>query len=296
VKFTIERTPCFGDCPWYSVQVHGDGRVEWEGKHFVARQVKLTGRIEPAAVQMLLDRASEMDFFRRAVSFDESDQDGSNCKLTLRIAGQERRADVPRHFWRKNVDGTEYASWQTMRDEVDFTRAVDALTESWRWIRTLEDSKEDTGPPPTAVPEGFSIGLRRRADSYGLDYSLTIDAAGSGTWQGVGRVREIGERKFQVPPDQMLLLANRASRLVGLGKDITLDRGAGWTVDLFVHAKDHSPGPRRQFARNSGPNWTEDTAAYDRADGLAQLIEVFARTSHFVGSWDEQQAAAPAPK
>ena len=32
---TFDRTPCFGRCPAYSMQVFADGRIDYEGKRVV---------------------------------------------------------------------------------------------------------------------------------------------------------------------------------------------------------------------------------------------------------------------
>ena len=36
-KVKLERTPCYGSCPVYTVEVFADGRVKYNGKIFVAR-------------------------------------------------------------------------------------------------------------------------------------------------------------------------------------------------------------------------------------------------------------------
>lgn len=35
--FSLQRTVCFGQCPAYRIEVHGDGRLLWYGEHFVSR-------------------------------------------------------------------------------------------------------------------------------------------------------------------------------------------------------------------------------------------------------------------
>jgi hypothetical protein len=303
VMFRIERTMCFGECPCYVVEVHGDGRVDWQGKEYVVRQTRLQSRIEPEAVQLLLDRAGEIDFFEHAVSFDESGNDGSNCKLTLHIAGQERKADVPHDFDTKSWDGTPIPTWKTMRDEVDFTRAIDALTESWRWINTREDADPKQGDPTTRlqeVPDAFSIGIRRNEKYSYPAYTLMLDAAGGGTWHGAAHVREIGDRTFTVSHVEMQLLASRAQRLVGLGKNYTLDEMGEVGTDLFVHAKGLKPVVREHLASGEKPESALLSTDFVKARAVVDLVDVIARTSHFAGSWDEQQEAVaatpPAPK
>jgi hypothetical protein len=181
------------------------------------------------------------------------------------------------------------------------TRCLDALTESWRWIHTVEDAghaESDETARWTEIPAGFSVGVRRHAKDTRPDYQVTIDSTGAGRWHGVAHVREIGDRTFAVPPGQMLLLANRARRIIGLGHDITLRYDEDSEITVFVHAAGTTPGPREE--RFWSEQQTKESTANSKAAALGDLIDVFARTSHFAGSWDEQQAAhdetAQAPK
>jgi hypothetical protein len=51
---TLERTPCFGTCPVYRVDIGGDGVVAFDGIRFVPTVGKAAGRIAPAAVDSLV--------------------------------------------------------------------------------------------------------------------------------------------------------------------------------------------------------------------------------------------------
>ena len=68
---TLERTPCFGRCPVYSVAIMKSGLVRYEGKRFVADSGADSARIAPAAVESLLaelDRGGYFGFDDRYVS------------------------------------------------------------------------------------------------------------------------------------------------------------------------------------------------------------------------------------
>lgn len=41
----LERTPCFGSCPVYTVIIKSDGRVRYVGERFVSREGEHTGRV-----------------------------------------------------------------------------------------------------------------------------------------------------------------------------------------------------------------------------------------------------------
>ena len=60
----LERTECYGTCPAYSVEIHGDGSVEYEGKAYVGKKGKQRGQIAPEAVVALAGRFDKAGFFR----------------------------------------------------------------------------------------------------------------------------------------------------------------------------------------------------------------------------------------
>jgi len=60
---TLERTGCYGTCPSYKVEVHGDGTVLYTGKAFVAVSGKHTGRIPQSNVLQLLEAFRGADYF-----------------------------------------------------------------------------------------------------------------------------------------------------------------------------------------------------------------------------------------
>jgi len=68
LRITLERTPCYGTCPGYSVEIAGDGTVTYMGQHFVAEKGVRTARIPQSAVRALYDAFVKADFFW---SFDE---------------------------------------------------------------------------------------------------------------------------------------------------------------------------------------------------------------------------------
>jgi hypothetical protein len=60
---TLERTVCFGFCPVYTLTIHGDGRVEFDGQQNVEITGKQTSRLAPAQVKELLDLFEQANYF-----------------------------------------------------------------------------------------------------------------------------------------------------------------------------------------------------------------------------------------
>ena len=59
---TFERTPCFGTCPGYLMQVYSDGRVAYEGRRAVPIMGKKDLKLPAAAVADMLRQANEAHF------------------------------------------------------------------------------------------------------------------------------------------------------------------------------------------------------------------------------------------
>jgi hypothetical protein len=60
---TLERTPCFGTCPVYTVAISRTGAVRFAGKHHVVRTGQATGTIPAARVDSLLAELDEAGYF-----------------------------------------------------------------------------------------------------------------------------------------------------------------------------------------------------------------------------------------
>ena len=63
VRITLERGPCFGTCPVYSVTLDGSGAVLFEGRRFVADTGLSTGRVPPARIDSLVAALTAGGYF-----------------------------------------------------------------------------------------------------------------------------------------------------------------------------------------------------------------------------------------
>lgn len=62
VQIVLNRTPCFGFCPDYTVTITGDGQVHYVGRRFVNVTGEQHAQISPAEVQALLARLDAVGF------------------------------------------------------------------------------------------------------------------------------------------------------------------------------------------------------------------------------------------
>ena len=63
VRITLERGPCFGTCPVYSVTLDGSGAVLFEGRRFVADTGISTARVPPARIDSLVAELTAGGYF-----------------------------------------------------------------------------------------------------------------------------------------------------------------------------------------------------------------------------------------
>jgi hypothetical protein len=75
LEVRLVRTVCFGDCPSYSVTIHGDGSVDWEGHSSVAQ---VGGRSGHVSRQQLAQLERAID----AAHFFELDETGHKSPCT----------------------------------------------------------------------------------------------------------------------------------------------------------------------------------------------------------------------
>jgi hypothetical protein len=63
VRITLRRTGCFGKCPSYRVEIHGDGTVLYEGESFVAVKGSRRGSIPKETVIELVNAFHDADYY-----------------------------------------------------------------------------------------------------------------------------------------------------------------------------------------------------------------------------------------
>jgi hypothetical protein len=62
-SISLERRPCFGTCPVYTVTLDGSGAVRFEGRRFVKDSGTMVGAVPPARVDSLLAELEAAGYF-----------------------------------------------------------------------------------------------------------------------------------------------------------------------------------------------------------------------------------------
>jgi hypothetical protein len=79
VTIELERTACYGTCPAYKLTIHGDGRVEYNGKSHVKEIGAREGRIETEKIKALGAVFTKMKFWEIVEDFSPGKCKGRVC-------------------------------------------------------------------------------------------------------------------------------------------------------------------------------------------------------------------------
>lgn len=108
IHIRLERTPCEGKCPTYTIDIDGNGRVTYEGIRWVATLGRHTWQVPREDVEDLVGRFLEAHFFEAAPEYGADEQspataDGARrqpgARLTLNLGAKSHTvllsADYP---------------------------------------------------------------------------------------------------------------------------------------------------------------------------------------------------------
>lgn len=90
VVIHMERAPCFGTCPVYSVTIHGNGEVVYQGERFVAVTGEQRRQIPEEKVRELLAKIEEVGFFEMKDRYEGEISDLPSTTTTVTIGEREK--------------------------------------------------------------------------------------------------------------------------------------------------------------------------------------------------------------
>jgi hypothetical protein len=122
-RIKLERTACFGTCPVYTVEIHGDGTVIWNGGRFVKAMGVRRYRIPIARVRPLVEKFRAAHFYSAHDEYvDRGITDMPSATLTLTYGGVTKQV--------RDYAGTRVGMPQAIKDleaAVDEVAGVKAL-------------------------------------------------------------------------------------------------------------------------------------------------------------------------
>ena len=122
VKITLERNACYGNCPWYSVEVHGDGSVFYVGKSNVALRGRHRGRVPQGNVLELVRAFERTDYYSLPDHFSPCLLDPPTQVTSIEIDGR-----------RKQVFSCVAGETDTPASVSELELTIDRLSGSARW-------------------------------------------------------------------------------------------------------------------------------------------------------------------
>lgn len=90
LQITLDRGPCFGSCPVYSVMIDANGNVVYQGTMFVAVEGKQTTTISEEQLGALVTAFKDIDFFSLKDSYEAGATDLSTTTTILTMNGRTK--------------------------------------------------------------------------------------------------------------------------------------------------------------------------------------------------------------
>jgi ankyrin repeat protein len=124
VKITLQRNACYGNCPWYRVEVRGDGSVFYEGKSHVAVKGHHRGLVPRENVLELVKVFEQTDYYSLLDQYSPCPIDTEIQVTSIEIDGRS-----------KQVTSCAAGEIGTPVAVSDLELAIDRLAGSARWTR-----------------------------------------------------------------------------------------------------------------------------------------------------------------
>lgn len=100
--FTLTRTPCFGKCPAYTVNVYRSGYATYNGKSHVEKTGEHTAQVGTDTMALLLAKAERIGFFDLQDVYDSQVTDLPTTTIVVAARGRTKqvkaRHQVPQQF------------------------------------------------------------------------------------------------------------------------------------------------------------------------------------------------------
>ncbi len=127
VLLTIERTPCFGQCPEYSAMITTSGRCYYLGENFVNRLGAYHGKMDSDKLEELQQEIDRIQFFEFLSKYDKP------------------VTDVPTVFVEVHRNGKVHRVMDRMGAPAElkaFEKYIDRLLETVAWKKYPQDDRK----------------------------------------------------------------------------------------------------------------------------------------------------------
>jgi Domain of unknown function (DUF6438) len=125
LRITLTRGRCYGSCPAYRVEIHGDGAVLFRGEDgWVAVPGKQRGSISREAVRELVGRFRDTDYYSLNDEYNIGAFDVSTIETSIEIDGNSKKV--------KDSGGLETGMPMSVHA---LERAIDEIANTDQWTR-----------------------------------------------------------------------------------------------------------------------------------------------------------------
>jgi NADH:ubiquinone oxidoreductase subunit E len=195
IAITLERTPCFGACPVYTVTILQDGTVIYEGTDFVTVAGEQTSQITPETVEVMVEAFENAGYFEWNAEYTD-----------------QNVTDLPSVTTSVTRDGETH---QITHYTGDYSAPL-VLSFLENWIDEMVGTAAWTGYQQdiAAISNGTTtpfVTLQRTA-CFGMCpvYSVAMYEDGTVVYTGTAHVDNIGVHIFEADPVALTSIAERA--------------------------------------------------------------------------------------
>lgn len=131
---TLERTPCFGTCPDYTLTINAKGAVNFKGGRFTKVKGSAIGKLTSAQIKNLIKKFDSSMF----VSLKDNYNEPSVCGTMITDLPWEKLSIAASGRTKKVVHDLGCVGNKAVRSELgrltDLTKYIDEMTNSKRWV------------------------------------------------------------------------------------------------------------------------------------------------------------------
>ena len=90
LRITLSRSGCYGTCPAYEIEIHGDGTVLYDGAGYVGTTGRRKLKISQPSLVKLVDAFRKADYFSHADGYIHGVTDMPTCVSSISGDGQSK--------------------------------------------------------------------------------------------------------------------------------------------------------------------------------------------------------------
>ncbi len=197
VVFRLEREACFGTCPAYSVQIHADGTVIYDGLQHVDEEGERVSEIDPETVAYMLERFEALGYFE----WDETYTDISSDNMPYVTTSVTKEGET-HTIQRYTGDASAPVVLPYLENWIDFA----AGTAGWTGVSPSDPYFSSAGGAPVMTLE--------RQPCFGTCpvYRVALFSDGTIVYMGIRHVDNLGVHVYETSPDEISSLASWISQ------------------------------------------------------------------------------------